>query len=655
MLRALNRVILQPRKLGLVRSITEAQVCLYTFPERNLCLSFYSVLHQKNSGKESLFSKKLLEYIRENPEYAASVKSLADQSNLSSNVYAFRGHQLHLVIAHSSELKPNYILELFTQYTSEKQNIVQDIISKKGLMSMVKERVFQAIPLMTQNELREFAVIMKNLKFERSRYLIDITARIVQECDQRAAEADLEQCLELFDIMLILHEKNVYRKKQFDLFISLFEYHTSTATPHQLVQILHYISFAKKNSLNREFFHVLITKLEEVLEHLSFIDGGIALNGVFKGNVKLDKSSPLIKKAAKWLQMKAEQSERLSDLESFAFVAMVKVIRAAKYHDKPLLSSVKAFIMKSTVDTLQPEVIAHTLALYANNQVYDLEIFKKMESLVMQHLTNPKKRIRVKDINRILWSFSHVGHKESDGFLDVIENLLTRYVHMGKLEFYPEHLSGLLFSMAVLGHYPKELIKEGFQPQKIEKLKGYQRSKQLSRLMALHQAIKIEVPEINVAIPETHMNDLPKRTLSDEMLYRPALAHLMKGANYINKSVGASVLELKFPILFINYASLVFYPQRLKDPNNSGNFVWNQLKHCKEIIGQKRVAFEIIDSQSMLDGSMDVIGIVKMKLRLMSQCGWIVHKLHEDDISRFSSDEHTMGAFILDTLAKCKL
>ncbi|MPC50422.1 hypothetical protein E2C01_044250 [Portunus trituberculatus] len=69
---------------------------------------------------------------------------------------------------------------------------------------------------------------------------------------------------------------------------------------------------------------------------------------------------------------------------------------------------------------------------------------------------------------------SHVGHKESDGFLDVIENLLTRYVHMGKLEFYPEHLSGLLFSMAVLGHYPKELIKEGFQPQKIEKLKDEQ-------------------------------------------------------------------------------------------------------------------------------------------------------------------------------------
>ena len=472
MLRALSRVILQPKKSRLMKSSIKAHICLRTFPERSLSLSFDSGLQQKNAVEASLFSKKLLKYIRDNPEYAASVQSLPDQSNLSSTVYAYRGYQLQLVIAHSSDLKPNHILELFTHYASEKQNIIQDIISKKALMSMVKERVLQAIPLLSQNELREFAIILRNLKFERSRYLIDIAARIVQECSQRALEADLEQCLELFDIMLILHENNIYRKKQFDTFTSLFEYHTSTATPHQLVQILHYISFAKKSRLSKEYVNVLTAKLEEVLEHLPFIDVGIALNGMFRCNVKLHKSSPLIKKTAKWLQIKAEQLERLSDLESFAFVAMVKVIRSAKYHDKSLLSSVKTFIMKSTVDILQPEVIAHTLALYANSQVYDLEIFEKMESLVLHHLTNLKQIIRVKDISRILWSFSHVGHKGSNSFLDITENFLIRCVQLGELEFYPEHLSGSLFSMAVLGHYPKELIKEAFQPHKIEKLKG---------------------------------------------------------------------------------------------------------------------------------------------------------------------------------------
>lgn len=184
---------------------------------------------------------------------------------------------------------------------------------------------------------------------------------------------------------------------------------------------------------------------------------------------------------------------------------------------------------------------------------------------------------------------------------------------------------------------------------------GYQRSKQLSRLLALHQAVKIEAPKINVASLETHVNDLPKRTLSDEMLYRPTFAHLMKGANFINKSVGSSVLELKFPIPFINYASLVFDPQGLKNQSVSGNSVLYQLTNCKKIIGAKKVAIEIIDSQSLLIGSMNIIGIVNMKLRLMNQCGWIVQKLYEDDVNRFNNDEQTMGALILDFLCKLKI
>ena len=184
---------------------------------------------------------------------------------------------------------------------------------------------------------------------------------------------------------------------------------------------------------------------------------------------------------------------------------------------------------------------------------------------------------------------------------------------------------------------------------------GYQRSKQLSRLLALHQAVKIESPEINVSLPEIHVYDLPKRTLSDEMLHRPALAHLIRGANFINKSVGSSVLELKFPIPFINYASLVFDSRGLKNQSDNKNIVLHQLTNCKEIIGAKRIAIEIIDSQSLLIGSMDVIGIMKMKLRLMSQCGWVVQKLYEDEINRFNSDEHTMGALVLDILSKLKM
>ena len=475
MLRALSRVVLWPKKARIMKYGTKIQLCLQNLPETH-CRSLFSFIPQNNAVKENTLSQKVLEYMRDNPEYSASLISLSDQFNLSSAVNTFGRHQLLLVVAHSSESKSNDIFELFTQYVSHKQNLIQDIINKKDLMSIIKERVFQVIPLMTQSELKNFAQILKKLNFEMSRYLIDIAARIDKECCDRVAELDLEHCLELFDIILLLHGNNIYRKKQFDIFMSMFELHTAAATPHQIVQILHYIGIAKKYRLNKEYVQFLIKKLEEVFEHLSFIDTGIAMSGMFKCNVKLDKSSTLIRKISKWLQMKAEQSEKLTDLESYAFVAMVKVIRAAKHHDEALLSSMNTFIMKSTADTLQPEVIAHTLALYANSRVYDSEIFTKLEYIILKHLTGPMQNIRIKDISRIIWSFSHVGHKGSHSFLNNIENTLVRFVKMGRLESYQEHLSSSLFSLAVLGHYPREAIKEAFQPQKIEKLKGQRNS-----------------------------------------------------------------------------------------------------------------------------------------------------------------------------------
>lgn len=184
---------------------------------------------------------------------------------------------------------------------------------------------------------------------------------------------------------------------------------------------------------------------------------------------------------------------------------------------------------------------------------------------------------------------------------------------------------------------------------------GFQRSKQLSRLLGLYEAIKIECPEICVSLPAPHPSVLPKRTLADEIKYRPALGRLMKGVNFINKSVGLNVLEFKFPVPFINYASLIYDTRGLQIQNISKNFVSEELARVSTVVGANRVALEIIDSHSLLFGSLDFIGILKMKLRLMNQCGWIVYTIFEDDMSKFNCDEKTMAAVILDTLSKLKM
>lgn len=470
MLRALNHVILpgkRPRSLK-----WGGKFSLNTYPE-NLCRSFAAIKLQNHTLMEgNTLSEKILEYMRGNPEYATSVTSLANQMSLTSSWNTFETSQKLLVIADRKESTPCDILMLFTQYISQEQHMLQDVVSKKELMVKVKERVFQIIPQMTLDDLTKIAVILKNMNFNKSKYLTDIGTVLEMECSRRASVGDLEKCLRLFDILLLLHGDRLHRKRQFDVFMSIFEAHTTKAKPCHLVQILYFIALAKKNRLNQEYVQLLITKLQEIFEQLSFIDAGIALESIFKCNVKMDKSSLLVKKIAKCLQIKCEKSEILSDIELHAFVAMVKVVRAAKYLDETLLRSVSRFVMRSAPNTFQPEIIAHTLALYANSQVYDPAVLTKFEYLTLHHLSRQSNVIRSKDISRILWSFSHLGHKLNDNFLEMVVKVLVRLLHVGEFDLYPEHLSGALFSLAVFGYYPRELIEEAYKSQNIEKLKG---------------------------------------------------------------------------------------------------------------------------------------------------------------------------------------
>lgn len=470
MFRGISQLLLLIKRPGSLKWAGEFCVNTHT---KNLCRSSSVIKLQKYAlREENTLSKKVIEYMRSNPEYATSFTSTCDHIGVTSPLNTFETHQLILRIADSKESKPCEILSLFTQYVSQKQDILQDGYTKRKILLTIKERVFQTLPQMTFDDLRKLALILKYLNFKEDRYLTDVAIAIDNECVKRASMVDLEQCLKFYEILLSLHGSHLHGKKQFNVFQSLFVMHTAKAKPHHLVQILHYIGAARKNRLNKEYIKVFITKLQEIFEQLSFIDAGIALEALFKCNIKLDKSFLLVRKTTKCLQMKVDELEMLSDLESYAFVAMIKVLRAARYHEKALLRSVSNFVVKSDANNFKPQVLAHTLALYANSQVYDPDVFTKLECLMLKHLSEHSHYIRSKDVSRLLWSFSHVGHKLKDNCLETVEKVLAGLLHKGEFDYYPEHLSGSLFSLAVLGHYPRELIEEAFKPHNIEKLQG---------------------------------------------------------------------------------------------------------------------------------------------------------------------------------------
>lgn len=204
--------------------------------------------------EENTLSSKILNYLRTGTKY--SVADIPGIDRINSNVCndAYAIHQMLLVISHSLVPKANDVLKLFSLYAILKHSILQDIISKKSLMVTVKKKVYDSVSLMTQDELRNFAVVLKEMNFQKTRYLMELAGYIDSECEKRAWNGNFEQCLELFDILLILYGNNIYRKKEYDTFMSLFEKHTESFQPQHLVKVLYYVGIGKKKKVIKRVY-----------------------------------------------------------------------------------------------------------------------------------------------------------------------------------------------------------------------------------------------------------------------------------------------------------------------------------------------------------------------------------------------------------------
>ncbi|XP_063586678.1 uncharacterized protein LOC134764089 [Penaeus indicus] len=607
--------------------------------------------------EEDTLSFKILEHMRINDKYATALtkeKNLSENSSETSQAIK----QMLLVIAHNPDVKTSDILHLFSLYASSGRFISQDIISNKSLMSEAKHKILQSFPWMTENELKNLAYLLKELEFEKSGYLQYLVKGINEECLKRALASDLPESLRLFDILLILHGNRIYRKREYDTFLSLFEANVDTAHPHHLVQILHYIGLAKKRKLSKEFILLIIGKLDKHLDDLTFRDLGIAVAGIFKSNIKLERTSAFVKKVADHMKNKIKDSVLLTDIETYGLVSMIKLLRVTRFHDDDLLSAVKSFVMNCDESVLNAQIVPHILAMFSNCNVYDEEIFDKLENQVLKLIRAESHELRMRDLTRVLWCFSHVGHKCSPLTLEVFDESFMEFIHKGEVARSPYFLSDALFSMAILQYYPEALIKEAFKPEMILGLKGHQKSKQLSRLLILHECLKTEVPTLRMEPPVVEKFEIPSRTLADELQHRPHIKKLSEGAKWINSVVGRTVLKLQFPIPYINYASLTTDFKQLKgEDSESGTYedtqqihIFQQLSKIRDVQDNKNIVVEVLDLPSLLKGTSEPVGLLRLKIRLLEQLGWDIRYITSLEVESCGDDIQGLGALLLDKI-----
>ncbi|XP_068237897.1 uncharacterized protein [Palaemon carinicauda] len=610
-------------------------------------------------SEENTLSYKVLEHIREVSEYITSQPQQEKQfpsSNVTDMKYAIE--KTLLFIGHNPEVKVSEVLQLFSLYASSGLFVMQDIIANKALMKNVQNKVMSSIKSMNVQELRHLAVLVRELRYQKIGYLGSIRGSLANQCEVKAMESDFSEILQLFDILLLLYGNGVYKRKEYEEFVSLFETYSSSADPHELVQVLYYVGLGKKKRLSQEFIIDIIQKLEPKFRDLSFCDAGIALSGIFKSGVSLNRSTPLVQQTVQHLLKRMEDPRVMSDLDSYAFVSMIKVLRTAKYEDEEFFHTLREYICKNSQVPLTFQVIPHILAFYASNRIYDKELFSKLEKIALEFLKDQTSQVRIRDVSRLLWCFSHTGHDCHPQLYTLIEKCLS-VIHLSQMTN-DHHFSDSLLSLVICGHYAKDLIKNAFMPARITGLKGHQRSKQLSRLLTLYESLKIEAPGLIVEKPQLSQEELPVRTLSDEICHRPGLSKVMEGVRCINEILGANVLKLKFLLPSINYANLIVDFDNLKSVetmSSCDSFV--ERNHIKEQLSalegrsNNLVAIEILEPHFLIRPSSDPIGIIRLKLRLLSKSGWDMKILSCSELEDCGNDTRAIAALLLDKVTKC--
>ena len=425
--------------------------------------------------EDETLSYKVLEHFRGNALYSALPISQEDLkvtpvTNANDEKYAIK--RLLLVIAHNPEVKADDILRLFSLFVSSQLPVLQQLISDKVLLKDISARVMDSLCMMNVRELQQLATSLKKLKNQRVEFLHRIINNIATQCDTRAKEADLSHALQLFDVLMILYENRIPKRREFDTFMSIFETKVNVAQPHELVQILHYIGIGKTKKLSKEFAEKAMKKLEPDFNSLNFCDVGIAAAGIFKSGVALDTSSAFVTKTARCFAVRMKEHSVLSDLESYALVSMIKLLRVARYEDAGILSGLSKFILGSSDTNFTPQVIPHILSFYANLRIYEENIFTKLERLIHEQFQQESSSVRVRDIARLMWCFSYTGHECSSDFLTLIEKMLLSYANGPVITKHSHYLSDSLLSLAICKRYPEELIKKVFNPAMIEGLKG---------------------------------------------------------------------------------------------------------------------------------------------------------------------------------------
>ncbi|XP_011199817.2 uncharacterized protein LOC105223721 [Bactrocera dorsalis] len=404
----------------------------------------------------------------------------------------------------------------------------------------------------------------------------------------------------------------------------------------KFVQMCFYLGLDKTRRATNvvSFSNFLNDHLESYIPILTTLDLITIANAAFKTSTRIESNTYNNRLKEEILKLS------LDDIANDALlVTLIKAMRFQRVQSREVCEHLQNYCTQDIVERLQLRGCIHLFAYFADN-LWDDEI--SIDSLIKQCLNRlvPSRKfdmndenVRCKDISTFLWCCAQLNCKLSTSDLQLIESNLLNKVDQNEFRNYVDQLVDSCLSLWTLGHKSRELIEETLSL----KLKArFTNKKDLRDLPKVESRLQVLLSAISIEEPKWRLKNI--KGFTEIAVDTEAPTYLLKNRQslidmkkIIVEHYNVLSAQLVCPISGINIPSVLV---RYKEPTNL------------------RVFVELIPEEQRLRFSKSPIGLIGLKLRLLSTLGYKVITLTEsqcnDKENSLAFLEHTEGNDILE-------
>lgn len=396
-------------------------------------------------------------------------------------------------------------------------------------------------------------------------------------------------------------------------------------TPKEkFVQMCFYLGLEKTRRATNvvSLSNFLNDNLESYIPTLTTLDFITVANAAFKTSTRLESNIYNNRLKEETLKLSLEDSANDALL-----VTLIKAMRFQRVQSKEVCEHLKNYCTQGIVERLKLRGCIHLFAYFADNLWDDESSIDSLIKQCLNRLVSSRKidmndeNVRCKDISTFLWCCAQLNCNLSASDLQLIESNLLNKIDQGEFRNYVDQLVDSCLSLWTLGYKSRELIEETvnlkLNARFINKKDLRDLPKVESRLQVLLSAIRIEEPKwqlknIKGSTEIAVDTEAPSYLLKNRKNLIDMSKKIAEHSNVLSAQLVCPISGINIPNVLVIY----------KEPANL------------------RVFVELIPEEQKMKFSKSPIGLIGLKIRLLSSLGYKVITLTE---SQCNDNENSLA------------